>query len=296
MLSRAGSAARAPVARPKACRTTQMHAGLVCGQAGAPGGKPRSHADARCCSARGHGERWLLDACWTRRSPPMPVPCCWPAQTLPAPPRPALSLPQVSKVVAIKAAAESLTMTGRLRVTLRPLLNRLPLLGAGALRWDWVWNTALYRRACLPTPLPNLLPGLAAQVAFTEMPRFSFGLSLLGGDVSVLPGLEAWLHSLFSDAVLRPMVLPEKRVAWPGGRGGACSRCTAVSGVPAAPHWRSTWLPWLPGSACSACAPPSSHTGWSSRWPATLSRTWSGRGRCCRCRLWRRRTCRAWTC
>lgn len=51
-----------------------------------------------------------------------PSPC-----TCPRHPRPA----QVSNAVAIKAAAEKLTMSGRLRVTLRPLMARLPLIGAG---------------------------------------------------------------------------------------------------------------------------------------------------------------------
>jgi hypothetical protein len=34
-----------------------------------------------------------------------------------------------------------------------------------------------------------LLSCCAVQVAFTEVPKFSFDLSVLGGDASVLPGL-----------------------------------------------------------------------------------------------------------
>lgn len=42
------------------------------------------------------------------------------------------------------------------------------------------------------------------------MPRFSFDLTAYGGDLSILPGLEAWLHGLVKDAVLGPFVLPDK--------------------------------------------------------------------------------------
>lgn len=79
----------------------------------------------------------------------------------------------------VKAAVENVSLHGRLRVTLRPLLGRPPLVGA-------------------------------AHVSFTELPRVSFDFTLLGGDASVLPGLHAWLQGLIKDAVLRPLVLPEK--------------------------------------------------------------------------------------
>jgi hypothetical protein len=42
------------------------------------------------------------------------------------------------------------------------------------------------------------------------MPRFSFDMSALGGDVSILPGLENWMHGLVRDSLLQPFVLPEK--------------------------------------------------------------------------------------
>lgn len=44
---------------------------------------------------------------------------------------------------------------------------------------------------------------LAAQVAFVEMPSFSLNLTLYGGDVSFLPGLEAYLSSFVKDSILR---------------------------------------------------------------------------------------------
>lgn len=53
-------------------------------------------------------------------------------------------------------------------------------------------------------------PSAAAQVAFTEVPKFAFDLTVWGGDLSVLPGLETWLQGLIKDAVLRPYVLPEQ--------------------------------------------------------------------------------------
>ena len=65
-----------------------------------------------------------------------------------------------------------------------------------------------------PTPLsPSASPPLFPhQIALTEVPKFSFDLSVYGGDISVLPGLEAWLHGLIQDAVLRPYCLPERFV------------------------------------------------------------------------------------
>ncbi|KAL4853047.1 Synaptotagmin-2 [Chlorella vulgaris] len=87
----------------------------------------------------------------------------------------------LSNLVVIKAACERVTLNGRLRLTLRPLSRQLPLFGA-------------------------------VQVSFTEMPRFSFDMSALGGDVSILPGLENWMHGLVRDSLLQPFVLPEKYV------------------------------------------------------------------------------------
>jgi hypothetical protein len=39
---------------------------------------------------------------------------------------------QVSNLVIIKAGIQRLTMNGRLRLTLRPLMSQLPLIGSGA--------------------------------------------------------------------------------------------------------------------------------------------------------------------
>lgn len=45
-------------------------------------------------------------------------------------------------------------------------------------------------------PLPD-------QVSFTDMPDFSFDLQVLGGDITLLPGLEAWLNAFVRHSLLR---------------------------------------------------------------------------------------------
>ena len=41
------------------------------------------------------------------------------------------------------------------------------------------------------------------QIAFVEMPNFNFDLTLYGGDIGFLPGLEAWITTVIKDSVLR---------------------------------------------------------------------------------------------
>ena len=41
------------------------------------------------------------------------------------------------------------------------------------------------------------------QVAFVEQPHFSLSLTLFGGDISILPGLEAYLQNFVRDQLLR---------------------------------------------------------------------------------------------
>ena len=41
------------------------------------------------------------------------------------------------------------------------------------------------------------------QVAFVEAPHFSLSLTLYGGDISILPGLEAYLQNFVRDSILR---------------------------------------------------------------------------------------------
>lgn len=53
--------------------------------------------------------------------------------------------------------------------------------------------------------LAVVVPSLCchAQVAFVEMPNFNFDLTLYGGDIGFLPGLEAWITAVIKDSVLR---------------------------------------------------------------------------------------------
>lgn len=119
----------------------------------------------------------------------------------------------------IKAAIERFTLSGRLRVSLRPLMNQLPLIGSGAQGRQPAFERTGGGRACKPglgtlictlAPVallylalvlllpPPACPPAAAQVSFTELPRFSFDLTLFGGDASLLPGLEACERSCCS--------------------------------------------------------------------------------------------------
>ena len=56
-------------------------------------------------------------------------------------------------------------------------------------------------------------PQAHAQVAFVEPPSFSLALTLYGGDISILPGLEAYLQNFVRDSILRC----------------ACHRCSQLS-------------------------------------------------------------------
>ena len=40
------------------------------------------------------------------------------------------------------------------------------------------------------------------QIAFVDMPSFSFDLNMYGGDLTLLPGVEMWLNSIIKEYVL----------------------------------------------------------------------------------------------
>ena len=42
-----------------------------------------------------------------------------------------------------------------------------------------------------------------------DAPEFGYSLNLQGGDITFLPGLEAWLNSFIKSVVLGPYILPE---------------------------------------------------------------------------------------
>lgn len=87
----------------------------------------------------------------------------------------------LSKLIVVKVGVEKLTLNGRIRLTLKPLMDEMPIVAA-------------------------------MQVAFVEMPNFNFDLTLYGGDIGFLPGLEAWITAVIKDSVLSPYVLPERYV------------------------------------------------------------------------------------
>lgn len=87
----------------------------------------------------------------------------------------------LTSLIKVKASVQRLYLQGRVMVTLRPLMPAPPLVGS-------------------------------VQVAFAEVPDYSFDLLLFGGDTSVLPGLENFLYSVIKDNVLRQYTLPERFV------------------------------------------------------------------------------------
>ena len=64
-------------------------------------------------------------------------------------------------------------------------------------------------RGQLVSALLLMLRAAAAQVSLVDDPQFSYSLMVSGGDLSFLPGLEAFISSFVRTAVLRPYVLPE---------------------------------------------------------------------------------------
>ncbi|KAL4421096.1 hypothetical protein ABPG77_009623 [Micractinium sp. CCAP 211/92] len=74
---------------------------------------------------------------------------------------------------------EDAVLKGRLRVTLRPLLKRVPVIGA-------------------------------VQVSFVELPEFDFDLTLGGStNVPLEPALKSWIKQTLQDQVFRTYVTPE---------------------------------------------------------------------------------------
>eukprot|EP00884_Botryococcus_braunii_P016033 jgi/Botrbrau1/3112/Bobra.0070s0089.2 len=84
----------------------------------------------------------------------------------------------LSTFVKLRVGLEDLFVRGRVRVTARPLLETLPCISA-------------------------------IQVSFVGMPKYSFDLRVYGGNVRMLPGVQAYLNQLVRDS-LRPYTLPEK--------------------------------------------------------------------------------------
>lgn len=82
-----------------------------------------------------------------------------------------------------------MSASGRVRLEFGPLVGRLPI-------------------------VPQL------SVALVDVPEFGFDLTLYGGDLTLLPGLESFLSTVLRDFVIRPFVLPGRFVIdLPGGGG-----------------------------------------------------------------------------
>ena len=59
---------------------------------------------------------------------------------------------------------------------------------------------------------------LVLQVSLVSQPEFSYNLSVQGGDITFLPGLEAFINSFVRETVLQPYILPEGyRIPLDGG-------------------------------------------------------------------------------
>lgn len=111
-------------------------------------------------------------------------------------------------------------LKGRLRLTLRPLLKRVPVVGAVQASGARVCCRGLAREAgrqesrgpagaappaaaCLPSCLPSdlallvsSLPAPPGQVSFVEQPEFDFDLTMGGStDVPFEPALKSWLKT-----------------------------------------------------------------------------------------------------
>ncbi|KAK9815210.1 hypothetical protein WJX72_000038 [[Myrmecia] bisecta] len=84
----------------------------------------------------------------------------------------------LSGLIMVKVGMEKLIISGRLRVSLKPLMDEIPIVAA-------------------------------AQISLVEMPKMSFEVTLYGGNVTLLPGLEMWLNTFLKDTLVKPYVLPE---------------------------------------------------------------------------------------
>ncbi|GAB4820429.1 hypothetical protein N2152v2_007475 [Parachlorella kessleri] len=84
----------------------------------------------------------------------------------------------LSKAVTVKVTVRDLVARGRLRATLRPLIDTIPVVGA-------------------------------VKMSFVEAPTLSYQVKVMGGNPMWFPGLEAWINSFIKNEVLRPYIFPE---------------------------------------------------------------------------------------
>ncbi|MCJ1425923.1 hypothetical protein MMC29_003824 [Sticta canariensis] len=84
----------------------------------------------------------------------------------------------LSNFISMRAGVSDLYFSGRVRFALSPLVNHVPVVGA-------------------------------LKVSLVSQPEFSYNLSVQGGDITFLPGLEAFINSFVRETVLQPYILPE---------------------------------------------------------------------------------------
>ena len=81
-------------------------------------------------------------------------------------------------------------------------------------------------------------------MAFVEQPEFSLSLTLYGGDISILPGLEAYLQNFVRDSILRcaaHAAACHARTSWPSWGGKSSTpqgqACTPTGMIMLHHHW-----------------------------------------------------------
>lgn len=84
----------------------------------------------------------------------------------------------LGRMLKLRVGIKNVTLTGPVRIQFRPLFSRPPIVGA-------------------------------VKVSFIEQPSFTYNAVCYDGDISFVPGLEAWLNGLLRDKLLCHYVLPD---------------------------------------------------------------------------------------
>jgi hypothetical protein len=84
----------------------------------------------------------------------------------------------LGNIIVLKVGMEDFNVSGKMRVTMRPLLDRTPVVGA-------------------------------MKFSLVQPPKYHYHLSLYGGDLTLLPGVEAWLDSVINDCVIQSYMIPD---------------------------------------------------------------------------------------
>lgn len=79
----------------------------------------------------------------------------------------------------VKVGVDDLVVSGSVRVKLKPLLEKIPVVGA-------------------------------ISISLIQKPRIDFGLKVLGGEITAIPGLDTWFFYFITEILAAQIVLPEK--------------------------------------------------------------------------------------